>query len=331
MDQTALILVNNSGHNVSDLRELAPHSLVALANLYYHTQVVGRSEATADAKRRDLNRFLNFYHRLFHHDEPSQWHATVTRAFIKHLFDDPEPPLSQASVARIYASVRHFARWAHQNAFAFPFGCPTDGVQPPTEPEGDWYGLTRTNELRLLSAARALQTQTGRRGINQGVRDYAIICVLLRSGLRISELLGVDLAQWNGRGFTHVRLKGNYERPFVPVRGDTRKALEQWIEQRGKADGPMFTTRRGHRLGRKQFYDVLKRVERLANVHLPAEEQFEVTPHVLRHTFLRRLAEIKGVHYAKEASGHKTDRYIWRYVKPSSQDLAEAIDALDDG
>ncbi len=198
MAETALIVVNNSGHNVSALREEAQHSLVALANLYYHTQVAGRSEATADAKRRDLTRLLDFYQGLFHHDEPSQWHATVTRAFIKHLYEDPKPPLSQASVVRIYASVRHFARWAHHNAFAFPFGCPTDGVQPPAEPEGDWYGLTRTNELRLLSAARALQTQPRRRGINQGVRDYAIICVLLRSGLRISELLGGDRAQWNG-------------------------------------------------------------------------------------------------------------------------------------
>jgi hypothetical protein len=31
---------------------------------------------------------------------------------------------------------------------------------------------------------------------------------------------------------------------------------------------------------------------------------------------LRKLAEIKGVHYAREASGHQSDRYIWRYVKP---------------
>jgi hypothetical protein len=50
---------------------------------------------------------------------------------------------------------------------------------------------------------------------------------------------------------------------------------------------------------------------------------------VLRHTFLRKLAETKGVHYAREASGHQSDRYIWRYVKPDQQTLAEAIDALE--
>ena len=62
---------------------------------------------------------------------------------------------------------------------------------------------------------------------------------------------------------------------------------------------------------------------------LPAGERIKVSPHVLRHTFLRKLAEEKGLQYAKEASGHKSDRYIWRYVKPSQQSLAAAIDELE--
>ena len=53
-----------------------------------------------------------------------------------------------------------------------------------------------------------------------------------------------------------------------------------------------------------------------------------MSPHVLRHTFLRKLAETKGVQYAKDASGHKTDRYIWRDVKPDQQTLAQAVEEL---
>jgi hypothetical protein len=44
---------------------------------------------------------------------------------------------------------------------------------------------------------------------------------------------------------------------------------------------------------------------------------------------LRNLAEEKGVQCAKEASGYKSDRYIWRYVKPNQESLSEAVDALD--
>jgi len=66
-----------------------------------------------------------------------------------------------------------------------------------------------------------------------------------------------------------------------------------------------------------------------ANAHLPPEQHFQASPHVLRHTLLRKVANEKGVHYAMELSGHWSDRYIWRYVKPDTQSLAEAIDELE--
>lgn len=326
MGQQALIVGNNSGHNVLALKKKAPQDLVALATLYYTAQVAGQARGTEEAKRRDISRFLAFYYDLFRHYHPRDWHVAVTRSFLKSLLDDKR--LAQATVCRVYASVRHFARWAHTQVNPFPFGCPTDGVPPPEEPEGDWKGLTRQNELRLLSAARALQMQKGR-GVHQGVRDHAVIAALLGTGLRVSELLGLDREQWDGHAFTRVRIKGNRRMKTAPITAEGRKAVEVWVQERGEGPGPLFTTARGQRLGRKQLYEVLKRVERQANAHLPAKERFTVSPHVLRHTFLRKLAETKGVQYAKEASGHKTDRYIWRYVKPDQQTLAEAIDALD--
>jgi integrase/recombinase XerD len=76
---------------------------------------------------------------------------------------------------------------------------------------------------------------------------------------------------------------------------------------------------------RNQF--ILKRIARQANAHLPPDQHLNASPHVLRHTLLRKVANEKGVHYAMELSGHRSDRYIWRYVRPDAQSLAEAIDA----
>jgi len=78
-----------------------------------------------------------------------------------------------------------------------------------------------------------------------------------------------------------------------------------------------------------QFFKVLQRVAEQANSHRPVGEKIKVSPHILRYTFLRKLGEGKGVHYAKEASGHRSDRYIWRYVKPGHDSLADAINQLD--
>jgi hypothetical protein len=47
----------------------------------------------------------------------------------------PPAGVAEATLARTYASVWHFARWPHFKMHAFPMGCPTDGVRPPREPE----------------------------------------------------------------------------------------------------------------------------------------------------------------------------------------------------
>jgi integrase/recombinase XerD len=105
--------------------------------------------------------------------------------------------------------------------------------------------------------------------------------------------------------------------------------LEEWKAENGETKGPVLTTRTGKRLSRAHMFLILQRIASQANAHLSPTERIKVSPHVLRHTFLRKLAEEKGVQYAKEASGHKSDRYIWRYVKPSRESLAAAIDELD--
>jgi integrase/recombinase XerD len=75
---------------------------------------------------------------------------------------------------------------------------------------------------------------------------------------------------------------------------------------------------------------MIQRFAGQANANRPQQEHIQVSPHVLRHTFLRKLAEQKGVRYAREASGNQFDRYIWRYVKPDRRTLAQAIDELDE-
>jgi integrase/recombinase XerD len=74
---------------------------------------------------------------------------------------------------------------------------------------------------------------------------------------------------------------------------------------------------------------MLTRMARQANAHLPTDQHLAVSPHILRHTFLRKVANEKGVHYALELSGHRSNRDIWQYVKPDAQSSANALDELD--
>ncbi len=187
---------------------------------------------------------------------------------------------------------------------------------------------SRADELRLLNAAQTLRVRPGR-GTNQGLRDHAALAVLLGSGLRASELLSLNREQYTGRGFKRVVIKGGHVRAFVPVQAQAREVLAEWLAAQPKRSGPLFTTRTGKRLTRHQLFLIVRRVAAQANAHRRASEHIKVSPHTLRHTFLRKLAEEKGVQYAKEASGHRSDRYIWRYVQPDRQSLADAIDEME--
>jgi integrase/recombinase XerD len=340
MPERALLPVNNLQHKVMATVTRDPQmSLMVLAGQYFRTQVAGQAEGTVDAKQRDLACFLTFYTQLYGHDDRREWYKSVTEAFLKALAlgQVPRPSkhgepklqrLSQSTIARTYATVRHFARWIHKHVAAFPLGCPTDGVKAPEEGEPKWKGLSRLEQLRLLNAAQTLRVQNAR-GTDQGLRDHALIATLLGTGLRVSELLAIDVAQYNGRGFVNVLRKGGHVQRFLPIQKQHREVLDEWIAQRGGGEGPIFRTRSGKRLDRTQAFLILQRVARQANAHLPPEQHLEVSPHVLRHTLLRKVANEKGLHYAMELSGHRSDRYIWRYVKPDAQSLAEAIDDLE--
>src|SRR5712692_7430930 len=157
--ETSLVLPRNPAHNVMARLEQATHSLAELATVYLVTEAAGHSQATVEAKRRDLQRFLSFYQTLYKHDRPDEWFVSVTKAFLKTL---QQEKLAQASLVRIYATVRHFARWLHRKfPGLFPLGCPTEGVKPPAEPTADWKGLTRLDEIRLTAAAQTLRARPG--------------------------------------------------------------------------------------------------------------------------------------------------------------------------
>jgi tetratricopeptide (TPR) repeat protein len=104
--------------------------------LYLATEVAGQAQATLDAKHRDMQSFLAFNYQLYGHDRPEEWFVSATKAFLKHLRGQR---FAQVSLVRIYATVRHFARWLDRKfPDLFPLGCPTEGIKPPAEPEANW-------------------------------------------------------------------------------------------------------------------------------------------------------------------------------------------------
>ncbi|MCB1097434.1 MAG: tyrosine-type recombinase/integrase [Verrucomicrobiae bacterium] len=126
-----------------------------------------------------------------------------------------------------------------------------------------------------------------------------------------------------------MQRKGRMVSRQVFLTTDAREALERYIdEDRGKGRGALFQTKNGNRLARQHADLALKKIAAQANATLPDAEKVEISAHVLRHTMLRKAAEKHGVQYAKELSGHASDRYIWRYVQPSEDEKERAMEEL---
>jgi len=87
-------------------------------------------------------------------------------------------------------------------------------------------------------------------------------------------------------------------------------------------------SRSGREISQQVIDQVLRRVAAHANSKLPVDQAIAISPHVLRHTALRKWAEKKGVQFARQISGQVSDRYIWRYVQPSEDATRDAVEAL---
>jgi integrase len=163
-------------------------------------------------------------------------------------------------------------------------------------------------------------------GANQWPRrDYALFHVLFATALRVSELLALDLDQYDGRYLKNVRRKGRNVTPEVFLVKAVREVLDEYIKhERGHEPGPLFQTRTGKRLAIQQVDYVLKKVAGQANATLPEKERISI----LRHTMLRKVREEKGLEYAIEYAGHVSEKYIRRYTMPSREEKEATLEEL---
>jgi integrase/recombinase XerD len=128
----------------------------------------------------------------------------------------------------------------------------------------------------------------------RGRRDAAMIELAYASGLRVSELINIALADVNlNHGFVRVTGKGNKTR-LVPVGSAARDKIARYLEVdrptlvRDPAERALFLTERGRPMTRQAFWKTLRNYARRAGVRLPAGE---ISPHKLRHSFATHLVE----------------------------------------
>ena len=190
--------------------------------------------------------------------------------------------ISARSQARALSAIRGLHRLLA--AERLTRGDPTDEVDAPRRARRLPQLLTRDEVERLLAAPRHVRGATG-------FRDRAMLELLYATGLRVSELVTLEVGQVDLESRVLLaRGKGNKER-LVPIGGPAATSVRAWVEGprdqvlRGRRSRDLFVTPRGKRMTRQGFWKLLGRYARAAGIAR------RISPHKLRHSFATHLLE----------------------------------------
>ena len=240
--------------------------------------------------------------------------------------------LAPNTINRRLAGLRVFLEWAVDAEYLLVNpGAKIKGIkQTPHAPR--W--LDRSEQFKLLKAldravqVACLEAYDNGSVIRQALRDRAIVLIFLNTGLRLAELvsLQVDDATLSERkGSLYVREGKGGKSRSVPLNVEAREALDDYLAMRPEGQGGrLFLGQRGP-IGSRQVQRLLKKYARQAELDLQA-----VNVHALRHTFGKNLVDA-GVPLDRVAMllGHANVNTVRVYInKPSEQDLQEAVEKI---
>ena len=281
------------------------------------------SAHTVAAYDSDISQFLAFAAGHLHveprHLEPAHLQLATIRAFLAELYRQGQ---ARASVARKISALRTFGRYLRREGWI----------------EGDPAGLAATPRreqrvpahLSVDEMTKLLEVPDTSEPL--GRRDRAILELFYASGLRLSELVGLDLEDVNlSARMVRVMGKGAKER-LVPFNESAKKAIAAWLKDRAllvkshtpnsksriPTSEPLFVNFRGSRLTGRS-------VQRLVARSVTAcSTRFGISPHALRHSFathlLERGADLRAI---QELLGHVQLSTTQRYTHVNAAQLLD--------
>jgi integrase/recombinase XerD len=250
--------------------------------------------------------------------------APLIGAFLTHLEHDRgnSPRTRNARLGAIHSFYRYAAleHPEHAHTIARIMAIPTK------RHERNIVSYLDLGEIKALLAAPDLRTWLGR-------RDHALLALMIQTGVRVSELTGLRIADVHLGVGAHIRVTGKGRKMrAIPLTGETAAILRAWLkERRGQPDEPLFPTRQGRPLSRYTVGAIVTRHVTTAAVDCPSLTAKRTTPHTLRHTNAM-LLRAKGVDIATIALwlGHETTQttHIYEHADPALKERAIARTAL---
>jgi len=239
----------------------------------------------------------------------------------------------KSSIARKISTFRSFFKYLVKEQVV-PFN-PAKSVSTPKVEKTLPTTLTVDEAFRLMESPKSISEKRLEGSKEKGLRDRAILELLYSSGLRVSELVGLNSNQLDlDLGIVRVMGKGRKER-IVPVGVKAIEAAKSYLEERGmvkglrpggrasgpEGDGPIFVNSLGGRLTARSVGRLIKKYTRHSGIFR------KVSPHSLRHTFATHLLDAGAdIREIQEMLGHSSLSTTQRYTHVSMGKLMEVYD-----
>ncbi|MFN2184600.1 MAG: site-specific tyrosine recombinase/integron integrase [Anaerolineae bacterium] len=280
--------------------------------LTYITEEKGYSSNTLAAYRNDLTQFLSFLG-----GRVDGWDQVTRQIIIDYIMTmKADQEYASSTVARKVAAIKSFFHYLVDKGELGDD--PTATLDSPK---------VRKRLPRAISAEdlEQLLEEPAREQTPKALRDRALLEVLYATGLRVTELVSLDVDDVNLASATLriVRPKDKSER-IVPIHERAIEPLQDYLERgrmqllRDPKETALFLNHRGRRLTRQGLWLIVKHYVREVGI------TEEITPHTLRHTFAAHLVEKKAdLEYVQELLGHANISTTQVYTQLGSETDAE--------
>jgi integrase/recombinase XerD len=257
----------------------------------------GFSENTVAAYRNDLHQLASFIEaEAAKRGTIPPWAAFDRQAMLSYLLELKGRGYAATTVARKVAAVKSF--FGFMVAEGVIKDNPTQGVASTK------VGKSLPKPISIAQVHRLLEQPT-KQSAPEAKRDRAMLELLYATGMRVSELVSLSLADLDTEGgFVRCFGKGHKER-LIPIYERAVRAVKEYLTEarphlaHDSEEKALFLNRRGERLTRQGLWQILKGYAK------SAELGTEITPHTLRHSFATHMlsggADLRSV---QELLGH---------------------------
>ncbi|WP_152394026.1 site-specific tyrosine recombinase XerD [Paenibacillus guangzhouensis] len=285
------------------------------AFIHFLSEEKGLSRNTLESYERDLTQFISYMNQNRQIDDIGAVKKTDVAQYIMYMKQLGRAP---STLSRNIVSIRSFFHYllSHQRILMDPS---IDMEAPRLEKKAP-HVLTIAEIERLLNAPSS--------DTLQGIRDKAMLEVLYATGIRVTELISLDMEHVHlDLGFIRCTA-GNGRERIIPLGRIAAVHLAEYIHEcrekllkDNRMEQALFVNQLSTRLTRQGFWKIMKKYAK------EAEITHEITPHTLRHSFAAHLiangADLRSV---QEMLGHADISTTQMYMLPSKRSMKDVYE-----